>query len=295
LSRKLSRRDLMRNGAHAAALGVTLVAERAALAEAPGAALAPECVVLVCLRGGADALSCLIPYRNDDYYRARPRIAIGRRKKPDQALQLDDQFALHPKLAPLAPLYARGELGFVLGAGFSPRLALHGEAQRRLDSTHAAATGGSRPEVWSGSFAEQCGHAGERLLAGALPRAIRLESFGWDTHLGQGGANSGRLSVLLGELAAGLVRLRSAIRDGGERATLLVASEFGRTVTENHVFGTDDGHGQLVLLLAAPGRCGRIPPRPLDLRPDALCDGRSLPVSAELPTVLAKVASGKAP
>src|SRR6476646_4529945 len=43
-------------------------------------------LVIVQLAGGNDGLSTIIPIRNDDYYRARPRLAV----KADTALKLTD-------------------------------------------------------------------------------------------------------------------------------------------------------------------------------------------------------------
>jgi uncharacterized protein (DUF1501 family) len=38
-------------------------------------------LVVVFLRGGADGLNLVAPLEDDGYYRARPRIAIGRKRR----------------------------------------------------------------------------------------------------------------------------------------------------------------------------------------------------------------------
>ena len=51
-------------------------------------------VVVIQLSGGNDGLNTVIPYRNDIYYRQRPRLGI----KKEQALSDTDEAGLHPSL-----------------------------------------------------------------------------------------------------------------------------------------------------------------------------------------------------
>ena len=64
---------------------------------------------MIFLRGGADGLTLVAPVADDAYHRARPTLRVNER----EGLRLDDVFALHPRLAPLAPLWASGELAIV--------------------------------------------------------------------------------------------------------------------------------------------------------------------------------------
>lgn len=67
-------------------------------------------LVVIILRGGVDALDMLQPYGDPNYAGLRSTLAGG----PDKGgLDLDGFYALHPGLAPLMPLWQRGELGFV--------------------------------------------------------------------------------------------------------------------------------------------------------------------------------------
>lgn len=71
-------------------------------------------LVVVQLAGGNDGLNTVIPYRNDRYYEARPRLAI----KKDEGLKINDELALHPSADGLKHLYDDGLLGIVQGVGY---------------------------------------------------------------------------------------------------------------------------------------------------------------------------------
>ena len=66
---------------------------------------------------------------------------------------------------------------------------------------------------------------------------------GWDTHVGQGAA-TGYLASRLEELGRGLAGFAEELGDAAWRnTTVVVLSEFGRTMRENGNRGTDHGHG----------------------------------------------------
>src|SRR5579871_3908442 len=107
---KFSRRDLMRGSA---AMLAATAAQAALPAWMPRLAFAPaqtaprgDVLISIFLRGAADMLNMVVPYGEDAYYAARPKLAIPR---PDDAsatekvLDLDGFFGLHPALAPLQP------------------------------------------------------------------------------------------------------------------------------------------------------------------------------------------------
>lgn len=73
------------------------------LASAPGDAR----LVVIVLRGGMDGLDVVRPVGDPLYAAYRPGL-IG----PEPGLDADGYFALHPALAPLWPMWQRGELGF---------------------------------------------------------------------------------------------------------------------------------------------------------------------------------------
>ena len=62
-------------------------------------------VVMVELKGGNDGLNTLIPFRDGNYYRARPRIAIK------NGLPLKNDMAMNPYLKSLSAALARRKNG----------------------------------------------------------------------------------------------------------------------------------------------------------------------------------------
>lgn len=71
-------------------------------------------LVVLQLSGGNDGLNTVIPYRNDLYYKARPKIGIGR----DKALSLADDVGLHPALTTFKDLYDDGGLAVLNSVGY---------------------------------------------------------------------------------------------------------------------------------------------------------------------------------
>jgi uncharacterized protein (DUF1501 family) len=79
-----------------------------------GAGRPDRVLVIVQLAGGNDGLNTVVPIRNDDYYRARPKLGITK----DRALRLTDEMGLHPAAAGLKKLYDEGVLGVVQCVGY---------------------------------------------------------------------------------------------------------------------------------------------------------------------------------
>jgi uncharacterized protein (DUF1501 family) len=72
------------------------------------------------------------------------------------------------------------------------------------------------------------------------PNVAAVEFGGWDTHANQGMAG-GALDRLLGQLADGLLAFRREMGDAWSNTTVVVMTEFGRTVRPNGTRGTDHG------------------------------------------------------
>ena len=79
---------------------------------------------------------------------------------------------------------------------------------------------------------------------------------GWDTHVNQGSAN-GQLARNLQQLGRGIVALQQGLGPVYANTTILVMSEFGRTVHENGNGGTDHGHGNAMWVLGGGVRGGK--------------------------------------
>jgi len=108
----MRRRDLLGLlAASCSAPGQVLAAARDAVAsgQADGRRL-----ILVELAGANDGLNTLVPWRNDDYRRLRPTLALG----ADDTIPWHDDLALHNGLAPLMAASEAGELAMVQGLGY---------------------------------------------------------------------------------------------------------------------------------------------------------------------------------
>src|SRR5215467_2562331 len=86
-----------------------------------GAALAatPEkndgrILVVVQLDGGNDGLNTAVPYRDDEYRKRRPRLAIA----AAEVKRVDDRIGLHPSLDGFAKLLEQQRLAIVQSVGY---------------------------------------------------------------------------------------------------------------------------------------------------------------------------------
>lgn len=86
------------------------------------------------------------------------------------------------------------------------------------------------------------------------PRIAMLETLGWDTH----SAQKPRLANQLKNLDAMLAALRDGLGPAWADTTVLVATEFGRTVAMNGTGGTDHGTGSVAMLVGGAVKGGRV-------------------------------------
>jgi uncharacterized protein (DUF1501 family) len=71
-------------------------------------------LVVLQMAGGNDGLNTVIPYADDAYHVARPRLRLA----ADQVLKIDNHIALNPRLAGLKSLYDEGHVAIVQGVGY---------------------------------------------------------------------------------------------------------------------------------------------------------------------------------
>lgn len=109
----IDRRRFLGVGALTATVPAFLAATGRALAADPKAA-AGRVLVVVQLAGGNDGLNTLVPFRDDAYYKARPKLAVPR----DKALKVTDDLALHPEAGGLRELLDAGHLAAVANVGY---------------------------------------------------------------------------------------------------------------------------------------------------------------------------------
>src|SRR5579875_2753987 len=117
---ELARRDVLRAGVVGLGAGVVgwgaspLAAEAAEAAEAARPADNGRILVVVELSGANDGLNTVVPYRDDAYYRARPKLGI----RPARLRKLDDRFGVQSGMAGFERLYKDGQLAIVHGCGY---------------------------------------------------------------------------------------------------------------------------------------------------------------------------------
>jgi uncharacterized protein (DUF1501 family) len=130
-------------------------------------------------------------------------------------------------------------------------------------------------------------------LARLMARDPRIQmSFlavgGWDTHVNQG-ASQGQLARNLDRLGQGLIALQAGLGEAYQHTTIVVMSEFGRTVKENGNGGTDHGHGNVMWLLGGGINGGKVYGNWTGLEPTQRYQGRDLAVTTDFRDVLGTV------
>jgi len=78
------------------------------------AASTDNVLVVIQLSGGNDGLNTVVPFRNDVYYRERPKLAI----QPIEVLKLTDELGLNPAMAGLKSLHDDGLLTVINNVGY---------------------------------------------------------------------------------------------------------------------------------------------------------------------------------
>jgi len=70
--------------------------------------------VILQMAGGNDGLNTLVPYNNDYYHRARPKIGLTEKR----ILKVNDEVGFHESLSGFKELYDAGELSIIQGVGY---------------------------------------------------------------------------------------------------------------------------------------------------------------------------------
>jgi uncharacterized protein (DUF1501 family) len=100
--------------------------------------------------------------------------------------------------------------------------------------------------------------AAARFLASETgPRVAVIDVGGWDTHANQGGAQ-GALALRLRGLDSGLAMLKTELGSIWQHTSVLIVTEFGRTVAVNGTRGTDHGTAGCAFLAGGAVAGGRV-------------------------------------
>ncbi len=185
--------------------------------------------ILVCIfqRGAADGLNALAPYSDSDYYSERPVIAVPPPGMAGGGIYVTDDYALHPSLAPLKPIYDAGNLALVHATGVPHQNRSHFSAQNLIERGVVEKTGPNTG--WLGRHIAQSTAASNSAfrvisISGNVPVALtgadeplaidNLNDFGFD----QGILDSGYPQVLTDFF-------RNAVPFSGPAAAALIAME----------------------------------------------------------------------
>ncbi len=108
-------------------------------------------LVVVQLAGGNDGLNTIVPFADDNYYRARPRLGVQR----DDLIQLDDFVGLNNAAGDLTELLSEGWGNVIHGVGYPNPNRSH---FRSMDVWHSADPTTETPkDGWLGRFFDaQC-------------------------------------------------------------------------------------------------------------------------------------------
>lgn len=122
-------------------------------------------LVVVELAGGNDGINTVVPFKDDSYLKARPKLAIP----PNDVLKVTDELGFHPGLSGFAELLEAGNLAVVQGVGYPNPNRSHFES---MDIWHTCQRKNeNRSDGWLGRFLEAT-NAG----ASSDPMALHLGS-----------------------------------------------------------------------------------------------------------------------
>jgi uncharacterized protein (DUF1501 family) len=133
---------------------------------------------------------------------------------------------------------------------------------------------------------------GQLMARDARVRLAFVPVGGWDTHANQGNGK-GQLANRFQLLAQALDSLAKALGDRLAQTSILVISEFGRTVKQNGTNGTDHGHGNVAWVMGGNGSAGanggKVLGRWPGLEASALYEGRDLAITTDFRDIIAEI------
>jgi len=171
----ISRRIFLKNGGLAlVSLGFapTFLARTVAAADARRRVL-----ITIFQRGAVDGLNMIVPFGERAYYAARPSLAIAAPgRSEDAAVDLDGFFGLHPRLAPLKPLFDARQMAVVHACGSPDATRSHFDAQDYMETATPGVK--STQDGWLNRYLHAREHQAATpfravALAPQLPRALQ--------------------------------------------------------------------------------------------------------------------------
>ena len=143
----ISRRVFVKNGAFALVSLGFAPSFLARTASAQGRTARAKQLIAIFQRGAVDGLSVVVPFGDQEYYRARPGIAIARPNSGDGgAIDLDGFFGFNPRLRPLKALWDNRALAIVHACGSPDATRSHFDAQDYMETATPGVK--STPDGW---------------------------------------------------------------------------------------------------------------------------------------------------
>ena len=127
-------------------------------------------LVVLQLAGGNDGINTLVPFGDDSYYRARPKLALP----AGQILKINDYVGLHPRLTGIHDLYGAGNLALIQGVGYPNANRSHFRSTEIWQTASDADRNES--EGWLGRYFDSCCQGADPTvgvaIAGQTPQAF---------------------------------------------------------------------------------------------------------------------------
>jgi len=140
------RRNLLKLGAYGGAYGL-LAPFMGGFAFARGMLAENSILVVLELSGGNDGLNTVVPFRNDDYYKLRPKLSL----KENTLRKIDDEYGLNTHMAGLEKLYKDGQMAIIHGVGYPQPSFSHFNS---MAFWHTAAPNSGASYGWVGRLAD---------------------------------------------------------------------------------------------------------------------------------------------
>ncbi len=140
------RRNLLKLGAYGGAYGL-LAPFMGGFAFAREVMAENRILVVLELSGGNDGLNTVVPFRNDDYYKLRPKLAL----KENTLRKIDDEYGLNTHMAGLEKLYKDGQMAIIHGVGYPQPSFSHFNS---MAFWHTAAPNSGASYGWVGRLAD---------------------------------------------------------------------------------------------------------------------------------------------
>jgi len=131
-------------------------------------------LVVLQMAGGNDGLNMVVPYGDDAYYRARPRLGLA----ADKILKIDNYAGLNGKLTGLKSLYDEGHLAIIRGVGYPNPNRSHFRSTEIWQTASDAER--NLTEGWIGRYFDNCCAGADPTIGvaigGEMPQAFAAKT-----------------------------------------------------------------------------------------------------------------------